>query len=341
MAGGAVRPGRASSSARRPAPAGHFRTSVHASPAVRRARCCGWSRRVDDGARPPGRPGPGRRRAPAAASCCGALRRAAHRPRSAAPAAPAGGGDGAPPGRTCRRRSAGGRPSRPAVTGRAAGHRVAGQRAARRGRAGRRTACRATCSSTRRPARRRSAGRWTRPTRRWLAAVVAAGADARRARAEIGRPRDAAWAAACRAVAPRAARWPSTTGTCGTDAPGGRHADRLPGRAGRSPPVPDGTCDVTAHVAIDAVAAAGGRPYTLITPAGGAASARGRRRPAAAGAGLDRPGGLPAGAGRRVGRGRADRPGRAGRALVAAAPARHRPSTRVRPCPTGAAWHDA
>ncbi|WP_329280072.1 SAM-dependent methyltransferase [Streptomyces sp. NBC_00691] len=76
------------------------------------------------------------------------------------------------------------------------------------------------------------------------------------ARAEIGRPRDEAWASAVaslsagRAVAVdyahvRDARPPfgSLTGF----------------RAGREvPPVPDGSCDLTAHVALDACAAAGG-----------------------------------------------------------------------------------
>jgi hypothetical protein len=37
-------------------------------------------------------------------------------------------------------------------------------------------------------------------------------------------------------------------------------------RAGRQvPPVPDGSCDITAHVAMDSVAEAGGRPYTLVS----------------------------------------------------------------------------
>ena len=37
-------------------------------------------------------------------------------------------------------------------------------------------------------------------------------------------------------------------------------------RAGRQvPPVPDGSCDLTAHVAVDAVAAAGGAPYRLVS----------------------------------------------------------------------------
>ena len=63
-------------------------------------------------------------------------------------------------------------------------------------------------------------------------------------------------------------------------------------RAGRQvAPVPDGSCDVTAHVAIDAVAAGARAAVPADDPAGGVAGARRRRRPAAAGAGLRRPGG--------------------------------------------------
>jgi SAM-dependent MidA family methyltransferase len=37
-------------------------------------------------------------------------------------------------------------------------------------------------------------------------------------------------------------------------------------RAGRQvAPIPDGSCDLTAHVAIDAVAASAGTPFTLVT----------------------------------------------------------------------------
>ncbi|ROO62804.1 SAM-dependent MidA family methyltransferase [Micromonospora sp. Llam0] len=75
------------------------------------------------------------------------------------------------------------------------------------------------------------------------------------AQAEVGRPRDEAWAAAVRTVHRGAA--------LAVDY-GHRYADRpvagtLTGfRAGRTvAPVPDGSCDLTAHVAIDAVAAAG------------------------------------------------------------------------------------
>ncbi|MER5963730.1 SAM-dependent methyltransferase [Streptomyces sp. NPDC002057] len=74
------------------------------------------------------------------------------------------------------------------------------------------------------------------------------------ARAEIGRPRDEAWAAAVsslaagRAVAVDYAHVRDARPPFGT----------LTGfRAGREvPPVPDGTCDLTSHVALDACAAA-------------------------------------------------------------------------------------
>jgi SAM-dependent MidA family methyltransferase len=76
------------------------------------------------------------------------------------------------------------------------------------------------------------------------------------ARAEIGRPRDAAWAAAVSAVRRGLA--------LAVDY--GHRRDRRPSlgtlvgfRAGReAPPVPDGSCDLTAHVAVDAALAAGG-----------------------------------------------------------------------------------
>jgi SAM-dependent MidA family methyltransferase len=85
-------------------------------------------------------------------------------------------------------------------------------------------------------------------------------------RAEIGRTRDAAWAAAVGAV---------DRGLALAVDYGHQRADRPLGgtltgfRAGRQvPPVPDGSCDLTAHVAMDSVAAAGaavtGSPYTLV-----------------------------------------------------------------------------
>jgi SAM-dependent MidA family methyltransferase len=82
-------------------------------------------------------------------------------------------------------------------------------------------------------------------------------------RAEIGWPRDAAWADAVQRVRRGAA--------VAVDY-GHRRAERpadgtLTGfRAGRQVlPVPDGSSDVTAHVAMDAVASAAGTPYHLIS----------------------------------------------------------------------------
>jgi len=81
-------------------------------------------------------------------------------------------------------------------------------------------------------------------------------------RAEIGWPRDTAWADAVHQV---------RRGCALAVDYGHRKAERPPFgtltgyRGGRQvPPVPDGSCDVTAHVAVDAVAAAAGTPYQLI-----------------------------------------------------------------------------
>ncbi|MFF8834411.1 SAM-dependent methyltransferase [Streptomyces sp. NPDC015130] len=85
------------------------------------------------------------------------------------------------------------------------------------------------------------------------------------ARAEIGRPRDEAWAAAVGSLAAGRAVAVDYGHVRDSRPPFGT----LTGfRAGREvPPVPDGGCDVTAHVAVDACAAAGG--------AGGGTDARG------------------------------------------------------------------
>ena len=89
-------------------------------------------------------------------------------------------------------------------------------------------------------------------------------------RAEVGLPRDALWAD----LVARAAATPSGATLLAVDY-AHRRADRPPTgsltgfRGGRAvPPVPDGSCDVTAHVALDAVAAAGeaaGAGATLLT----------------------------------------------------------------------------
>lgn len=83
------------------------------------------------------------------------------------------------------------------------------------------------------------------------------------ARAEIGRPRDAAWAAAVGSLAAGRAVAVDYGHVRDSRPPFGT----LTGfRAGREvPPVPDGGCDVTAHVAVDACAAAGGGDGELLT----------------------------------------------------------------------------
>ncbi|MGK5679601.1 SAM-dependent methyltransferase [Actinoplanes sp. URMC 104] len=81
-------------------------------------------------------------------------------------------------------------------------------------------------------------------------------------RAEIGWPRDAAWADAVQRV----------RRGCALAIDYGHLRDERPAlgtltgyRGGRQvQPVPDGSCDVTAHVAMDAVAAAAGVPYRLV-----------------------------------------------------------------------------
>jgi SAM-dependent MidA family methyltransferase len=82
-------------------------------------------------------------------------------------------------------------------------------------------------------------------------------------RREVGRSRDLAWAGAVGAVARGLA--------VAVDYGHVRETRPVDGsltgfRAGRQvAPVPDGSCDVTAHVAMDAVAAAPGLPYRLIS----------------------------------------------------------------------------
>ncbi|MFZ4240478.1 SAM-dependent methyltransferase [Streptomyces murinus] len=91
----------------------------------------------------------------------------------------------------------------------------------------------------------------------WLARWWPLGAE-EGARAEIGLPRDRAWAAVAGRVAHGLAVAVDYAHTADARPPFGT----LTGfRAGReTTPVPDGTCDLTAHVALDACAAADGRP---------------------------------------------------------------------------------
>ncbi|WP_432054473.1 SAM-dependent methyltransferase [Streptomyces sp. bgisy022] len=83
-------------------------------------------------------------------------------------------------------------------------------------------------------------------------------------RAEIGLPRDRAWASAVRTVARGLAVAVDYGHTLGTRPPFGTLTGFREGR--ETAPVPDGSCDLTAHVALDACAAAvpgpGGRLLT-------------------------------------------------------------------------------
>jgi SAM-dependent MidA family methyltransferase len=81
-------------------------------------------------------------------------------------------------------------------------------------------------------------------------------------RAEIGWPRDTAWADAVQQVR----RGCALAVDYGHLRAGRPRFGTLTGfRGGRQvQPVPDGSCDVTAHVAMDAVAVAAGTPYRLI-----------------------------------------------------------------------------
>ncbi len=86
------------------------------------------------------------------------------------------------------------------------------------------------------------------------------------ARAEVGRTRDEAWATVVTSVRRGAAvAVDYSHDRAGRPADGSFTAYRL-GR--QVPPVPDGTCDLTAHVALDACAAAGqaaGATWTVLT----------------------------------------------------------------------------
>ena len=103
-------------------------------------------------------------------------------------------------------------------------------------------------------------------SRWWPAAAMRMGAQSKAAaglRAEIGWPRDAAWAGAVDSVR-RGCALAVDYGHLRSVRP--PHGTLTGYRGGRQvPPVPDGSCDVTAHVAMDSAAAAAGTPYTLVT----------------------------------------------------------------------------
>lgn len=82
-------------------------------------------------------------------------------------------------------------------------------------------------------------------------------------RAEVGWPRDVAWADAVGAVR-RGCALAIDYGHLKSNRPWGGTLTGF--RGGRAvEPVPDGRCDVTAHVAIDSVASAAGTAYTLLS----------------------------------------------------------------------------
>jgi SAM-dependent MidA family methyltransferase len=82
-------------------------------------------------------------------------------------------------------------------------------------------------------------------------------------RAEVGQPRDEAWASALGSLAAGVAVAVDYSHTREARPPYGTLCGYRDGRA--VAPVPDGTCDVTAHVALDACAAAGERAGATAT----------------------------------------------------------------------------
>ncbi|MFI9422602.1 SAM-dependent methyltransferase [Streptomyces achromogenes] len=83
-------------------------------------------------------------------------------------------------------------------------------------------------------------------------------------RAEIGLPRDEAWASAVARLARGLAVAVDYAHTVDTRPPFGTLTGFREGR--ETAPVPDGSCDITAHVALDACAAAASAPYPANTP---------------------------------------------------------------------------
>ncbi|MEV6122470.1 SAM-dependent methyltransferase [Streptomyces sp. NPDC052077] len=93
---------------------------------------------------------------------------------------------------------------------------------------------------------------------------AAAGAAVPGLRAEIGLPRDTAWTSAVATLERGLAVAADYAHTAGARPPYGTLAGFREGR--ETAPVPDGSCDITAHVALDACAAAPGLPGALLLP---------------------------------------------------------------------------
>ncbi|MEU1667290.1 SAM-dependent methyltransferase [Streptomyces sparsogenes] len=98
----------------------------------------------------------------------------------------------------------------------------------------------------------------------WLARWWPSARDEPGLRAEIGRPRDEAWAEAVGVLRSGLAVAVDYAHERGARPPFGTLAGFRSGREVR--PVPDGTCDLTCHVAIDACAAAGAAALRDATP---------------------------------------------------------------------------
>jgi SAM-dependent MidA family methyltransferase len=99
-------------------------------------------------------------------------------------------------------------------------------------------------------------------------------------RAEVGRPRDEAWASVISAVRRGVAVAVDYAHERNARPPAGSLTGYRDGR--QVPPVPDGSCDVTSHVALDACAAAGekaGAVWTVLTSQRTALEVLGVRRP--------------------------------------------------------------
>ena len=113
----------------------------------------------------------------------------------------------------------------------------------------------------------------------WLATVVAGAGDVGD-RAEVGRPRDEAWAAAVGSLTDGLAVAIDYAHDRTSRPPAGSLTGYRDGR--QVPPVPDGSCDVTSHVALDACAAAGhrapARPRRCSPPSARRCTALGVRR---------------------------------------------------------------
>ena len=109
---------------------------------------------------------------------------------------------------------------------------------------------------------RRAAGTGTTRSDRPAGGEPASGERASGERAEIGWPRDRAWADAVSRIR-RGAALAVDYGHLRDERPAfGTLTGFVGGR--QVPPIPDGSRDITAHVAIDAVAAAAGAPYRLV-----------------------------------------------------------------------------